>query len=431
MPHSKAVACRGKKRADRMAEVVAFEELDFPALVRPGDTVTWGQACAEPQSLTERLMAQRSAIGRFNVFMGASYSATPDPRYSDHVRFLSYAGTGTNRGLAKAGQLDILPCPYSRLPDLLRATVDVLLLQLSPADANGAHSLGLAHEYLVPLIDSARLVIAEINDQVPWVHGERPLGAADIDILVHTSRPPLEVLHGPPSEAEAAIAVRVAGLIEDGSTLQTGLGSLPEAVLARLDGHRHLGIHSGAIGDRVAALMEAGVIDNARKPIDTGRSIAGVMLASRRLFSFAHRNPAIDMRSTAYTHGADVIARLDRFVALNAAIEVDLSGQVNAEVARGIYVGAVGGATDFLRGAQRSPGGLPIVMLPSRAGQASRIVARLSGPVSIARADAGLIVTEYGVADLRRLPIGERVRRMIAIAHPDLRDDLEREASFL
>ena len=239
-----------------MADVVALDDLNFSGLVRPGDTVAWGQACAEPQSLTERLMAQRAAIGKFNVFLGASYATTPNPRYTDHVRFLSYAGTGTNRALAKAGKLEILPCPYSRLPSLLGSMVDVLLLQLSPAEAGGAYSLGMAHEYLVPLIDSARVVIAEINDQVPWVHGERALREADIDIMVPTSRTPLEVLHGPPSEAEGAIAERVAGLIEDGATLQTGLGSLPEAVLGRLTGHRHLGIHSGAIGDQVAVGYE-------------------------------------------------------------------------------------------------------------------------------------------------------------------------------
>jgi acyl-CoA hydrolase len=414
-----------------MADIVELDDLDFAGLIRLGDTVTWGQACAEPQSLTERLVARRKTIGPFNVFLGASYSGTPDSRYSDTIRFMSYSGTGTNRALVEAGNIDIFPCHYSRLPDILQSTVDVLFLQLSPADESGAFSLGLAHEYLVPLIDTARLVIAEVNDQVPWVHGERPLRGSDIDIMVHTSRPPLELIHKPASEAEQSIAERVAGLIEDGACLQMGLGSLPETILTRLGRHRNLGIHSGAIGDQVATLMEAGVIDNSRKPIDTGQSVAGVMFGSRRLFSFAHRNRAINMRSTAYTHNPDVMARLDRFVALNTAIEVDLTGQVNAEVARGTYVGAVGGAIDFLRGARRSKGGLPIVMLPSRAGTVSRIVSRLSGPVSTSRADVGLIVTEYGVADLRRLSIKERMRRMVEIAHPDVREGLQRDVSLL
>ena len=414
-----------------MADIVELGDLDFAGLIRPGDTVTWGQACAEPQSLTERLVAQRKTIGLFNVFLGASYSGTADPRYSDNIRFMSYSGTGTVRMLAKAGKIDIYPCHYSRLPDILQSTVDVLLLQLSPADENGAFSLGLAHEYLVSLIDSARLVIAEVNDQVPWIHGERSLRGSDVDIMVNTSRSPLELIHKPASEAEQAIAERVAGLIEDGASLQMGLGSLPEIILTRLARHRNLGIHSGAIGDQVATLMESGVIDNSRKRIDTGQTVAGVMFGSRRLYSFAHRNRAINMRSTAYTHNPDVIARLDRFVALNTAIEVDLTAQVNAEVARGIYVGAVGGAIDFLRGARRSKGGLPIVMLPSRAGTASRIVSRLSGPVSTSRKDVGLVVTEYGVADLRQLSIKERMRRMVEIAHPDVREDLQRDTSFL
>jgi acyl-CoA hydrolase len=151
-------------------------------------------------------------------------------------------------------------------------------------------------------------------------------------------------------------------------------------------------------------------------------------MGSRRLHEFAHRNPAVQFRSTDYTHDPQVLASIERFVALNSAIEVDLTGQINAETAGGVYVGAVGGALDFLRGAQRSKGGLPIVALPSTAGNASRVVARLSGPVSTPRSDAGIIVTEYGVADLRGLPVSQRIQRMIAIAHPEFREGLEREA---
>lgn len=417
--------------AKTITKKIAPHSLDLSAIVRPGDTVMWGQSTAEPLPLTQALMAQRRAIGHFSVFLGVTYSDTLKPEYADCVSFSAYCGSGGNRALAKAGKLDILPVHYSQLPALIasgRLKVDVLMLQLAPADAAGNYSLSMAHEYLIPALDAARVVIAEVNEQAPWTWGERPVRDEDLDYIVHTSRPPLELHHPDPGETELAVARNVAGLIEDGATLQFGLGALPEAILSALADRRDLGIHSGAIGDKAADLMQAGVITNARKSIDRGVAVAGVMFGSKRIQQFCHRNPAVQFRSNAYTHNAEVLARIERFAALNAAIEVDLSGQINAEIAGGVYVGAVGGALDFLRGAHRSKGGLPIVALPSAARKASRIVAKLSGPVSTPRSDAGIIVTEYGVADLRGAPLSERTRLMIAIAHPDFRERLEREA---
>ncbi|GLX02879.1 acetyl-CoA hydrolase/transferase C-terminal domain-containing protein [Microtetraspora sp. NBRC 16547] len=424
-----------------MSEVLdGIGRLDLTAYVRPGDTAVWGQACAEPLTLTERLIEQRAAIGGFRCFLGVTASGTIRPEHGDHVSFLSYCGSGGNRALHRAGVLDILPCHYSTLPDLIESgtlPVDVALVQLPPADAAGRHSLGLADDYLSAAIDRARVVIAEVNDQVPWTYGTRTLTGADLDVIVYTSRPPAEILRSEPGDAERRVAGRVADhvadLIEDGATLQLGLGALPEAIVARLAGRRDLGVHSGLIGDAVADLMEAGVITGARKTFDRGRTVTGALMGTSRLFGYAHRNPAIELRDTRRTHDPEVLAAHDRFVAINSAIEVDLSGQVNAEVAAGSYVGAVGGAADFLRGAARSRGGLPIVALTSTAktstGTVSRIVAKLSGPVSTSRADAGLIVTEYGVADLRGQPLEERRARMIAIAHPDHRPALEKECS--
>ena len=413
--------------AKTITQELAPQSLDLSAIVRPGDTVVWGQASAEPLPLTQALMAQRHAIGRFNVFLGVTYSDTLKPEYADCVTFSGYCGTGGNRALAKAGKLDILPVHYSQIPALIqsgRLKIDVLMLQLAPADAAGNYSFSMAHDYLIPALAAARVVIAEVNEQAPWTFGERPVREADLDYIVRTSRPPLELHHPQPGEAELGVARHVAGLIEDGATLQFGLGTLPEMILAALAGRRDLGIHSGAIGDKAADLMEAGVITNARKSIDRGVTVAGIMFGSRRIQQFCHRNPAVQFRSNAYTHNAGVLASIERFAALNTAIEVDLSGQINAEVAGGVYVGAVGGALDFLRGAHRSKGGLPIVALPSTAGKSSRIVAKLSGPVSTPRSDAGFIVTEYGVADLRGAPLSERPRRLIAIAHPDFREQL-------
>ncbi|MDB5954202.1 acetyl-CoA hydrolase/transferase C-terminal domain-containing protein, partial [Ramlibacter sp.] len=196
---------------------------------------------------------------------------------------------------------------------------------------------------------------------------------------------------------------------------------------------RDLGFHSGVMGDAAAQLVRAGVITNSRKTVDAGISVTGVLTGSRVLNALAHRNPAIELRSIAHTHGAAVLARLDRLVAINSAIEVDLTGQVNAEMAGGVYVGAIGGAADFLRGARAARGGLPVIALPSRTAGKDQptIVARLNGPASTARSDAAIVVTEHGIADLRALTLAQRVRRMIAIAHPQDREALELQARQL
>ncbi|HEX4111780.1 MAG TPA: acetyl-CoA hydrolase/transferase C-terminal domain-containing protein [Stellaceae bacterium] len=411
-----------------MTTTIELSRLDFRDWVRPDDMVAWGQASGEPLSLTEALMAQRHTVGPFKAFTGISLSPTPNPQFTDRVEFHSYHGGASNRRLVETRQLEILPCHYSQLPAVLAGKVDVLLLHLPPPDDGGNFSLGLSHDYVIALIDSTRTVIAEINDQMPWIHGERTIHAAEIDVLVTSSRPPLEMPLRAGDAADRAIAARVAGLIEDGATLQIGIGALPGAILVSLAGHRHLGIHSGAIGDTVAGLMESGAVDNARKGIDAGVTVAGCLLGTRRIWDFSNRNPRISLRSVAYTHDIFVLSGLEKFTALNGAIEVDLTGQVNAETLDGNYVGAVGGAVDFMRGAQRSRGGLPIIALRSRAGDKSKIVGRLGGPVSTARADAGVIVTEHGIADLRGRTIAERVKRMIDIAHPEDRDSLERAA---
>jgi acyl-CoA hydrolase len=249
----------------------------------------------------------------------------------------------------------------------------------------------------------------------------------EIDVLVHVSRPPPEYPMGPARGIEDSIADHIAGLIPDGATIQLGIGSIPSAVASRLRAHRDLGIHSGVITDAVADLIRAGVVTGARKSIDAGVVVTGFLMGSRGLIALAAGEPSIELRDTCYTHDPAVLAAQRQLVAINSATEVDLTGQVNSETAAGRYIGAVGGATDFLRGAARSDGGVPVIALPSTAGQASRIVARLGGPASQSRADAGVIVTEYGIADLRGLTLSQRQKRMLAIANPDHRAALEKE----
>ena len=404
------------------------------ALIRPGDTLWWGQATAEPLTLTRALVEHRHALaqgGRLRVFVGIGASDTLQPEQADVIDFFGYAAGGPHRRLAEAGVLDILPSHYSHLPGLIRAGVlpaDVVLLQVSPPDDQGRYSLGLAQEYLPAALERARVVIGEVNPAIPWTHGSIHLQASDFALLIDAEHPPLEQGRAAPGPVEQAIARHVAALIEDGATLQLGIGNLPEAVLAALHGHRDLGLHSGAVGDGIAALAEAGVLTNVKKSLDNGMGIGGILMGSEKVRRWAHRNPQFALRGTDYTHDPEVLAASHQLAAINAAIEVDLTGQINAEVAAGVYVGAVGGAVDFLRGAARSRGGLPIVALPATAKGKTRIVARLSGPVSTPRSDAGLIVTEHGVADLRGQTLSRRVRRLIDIAAPEHREDLERQA---
>jgi len=412
-----------------MARELSAQSLDFSTLLRAGDWVTWGQVAAEPTTLTEALLAQRERLPPISAFVGMSWGTPLEGAGDGAIRFFSYCGAAKNRTLEQAGRLTILPSSYLELPTVLASRIDVLMLNLAD-DGQGHFSFGAAHEYLVPLVDRARLVIAEVNEQTPWTHGERVLGHDDIDILVRTSRPLAEPPPAKPGEADDAIARHVAGLVEDGATLQIGVGALPETILSALSGHHDLGLHTGLVTDGVVDLIEAGMLTNARKTLDPGISIAGFAAGGRRLLDHLHDNRSFCFRQTAYTHGPSVLERLDRFTSINAALEVDLTGQINAEVAGGRYVGAVGGAGDFLRGAQRSRGGVPIVALPAtvtgRNGVTSRIVASLSGPVSTPRSDVGFIVTEYGVADLRGQTLLERRRRMIEIAAPQFREVLER-----
>jgi acetyl-CoA hydrolase len=374
--------------------------IDLASVIRPGDALLWGQACAEPQSLVEALVSQRARLGAVGCFLGSSYSGIVRPEHADHLRFSSYCGTGTTRALADAGVLDIVPAPYSRLGALIRGRqirCDVVMVQVSPPNARGEYSLGIGVEYLAPALQSARAVIAEVNRRVPWTHTEPLLRERDFALKVESSRSPLELRYRL-DETGRRIAAHAADFIPERAVLECGIGNLPNAVLAGLKGRTGLRMHSGAIPD-AAADLELASCDG------------GILIGSARLFEWARENSRVTLRSSDYTHGAATLARLERFVAVNSAVEVDYTGQANGELADGSYVGAVGGALDFIRAANQSPGGVSIMVLPAK-----RIVERLSGPVSVPRSEAGVVVTEKGAADLRGCSLRERERRMRAIS---------------
>jgi len=412
------------------------DALDLSALIRPGDHVIWGQGSGEPQTLTEALVAQRAKIGPMSVFLGSAYSDTLQAEHADFLHMRGYAAVGTMRRLTKAGVLNIVPCGVAMVSAYIAQGVigcDVALVQLSPPGPDGRHSYGVINDYIRAAVAKARMVIAEINDQVPWTYGEPGPDPDQIDYFIETSRPVLAQTPQPPGATDRAIAANLAHFIEDGSTLQIGVGGTPDAVMQLVGDRKDLGVHSGLLGDGWVDLVERGVITNARKPFDTGLSVTGYLIGSKRLFDFAHLNRSLALRPHSLLNAEATLAALPKLVGVNSAVEVDLTGQVNGEQIDDDYVGAVGGQVDYTRGAHRSPGGHAIIALPATAKRdsLSRIVAKLSGPVTTARSDVDVVVTEFGCAELRGQSIPERARRMIAIAHPDFREALEQAAQPL
>ena len=410
--------------------------LDLRAIVRPGDTVVVGEGAAEPQTLSEALVAQRADLGRIEVFLGVSVTSTFLPSHRDHLDFSGFCGAITNRRLLRAGCMDLIPCHFSQVGELFRSGLkrcDVALVQVSPPNERGEYSFALANDYMRAAIERARVVVAEVNHNAPQTPCEQPLLASEIDFVIETQRPLIEVPAAPAGAVEQQIARNVEAFIPDRATLQMGIGALPQAVLALLASRRDLGVHSGMIGDAVVDLMECGAVSNAHKGVDEGVTISGVLLGSSRLYRFVHRNPAFRLCPIAVTHGAAALARLRRLTSINSALEVDLSGQVNSEAFGNDYIGAIGGQVDYVRAAGRSDGGVSIIALPSTAGagRVSRIVAGLSGPVTTARSDVDMIVTEHGVAHLRGMSLKQRARALIAIAAPEHRDTLAAQSAAL
>lgn len=403
-------------------------DFTFDGLLRDGDLVVCGQTSAEPLTLTRRLAAHCAGPSRpVRIFVGTLFSDTFDEAPAS-ASFLSYGAIGRTVRLAERGLLDILPERYSSLPGLFssgRLRAGVVLLQAAEA-ADGTLSFSLSCDYVMQAARNARLVIVELNPWAPWTHGTPWPRDLRVDIRVRAEHPPLEVPRSRIDAVSAAIGRHVAALVPDGATVQTGVGSLPDATLDALRGHRHLGMHSGILGDAGIDLIRCGALDNSRKACDAGVSVVNTLCASADGYRYADRNPGIQVRHSDYTHGAEVLGRQALLHAINGALEIDLGGQANCETLRGRPQGGIGGLLDFTRAARQSPGGRAITVLPATAaqGKVSRIVPRLSGPATLGRSDIDVVVTEHGVADLRGASLAQRARRLIAIAAPQFRDEL-------
>jgi len=404
--------------------------LDVAAFINPGDGVWWGQGSAEPGPLVNTVLDAVDRVGPIRAFCGLTWNERLSGDLPELLTVISYGGLGQLRLLSRTGKLDVVPCHYSAIPRMFaqgQLPNDVGLVQVSPPGPDGTVTLGTGVEYVADAIPHTRTLIAEINQQMPATVGGPRLPLSAFAAFIETDRPLVEAPTRFPDGVDLRIADHVASIVEDGDTIQIGVGSLPSAVLDSLSGHSDLGFHSGMITDGVLALVEKGVITGARKEIDQGIVVTGAALGTAQAYGRLHEFP-VEFRPASYTHAPAVLSELRSLVSINSAIEVDLLGQVGAELARGVHIGAVGGQVDFSRAAALT-GSRSIIALRSTngSGEYSTIVPRLhSGVVTTARVDVDAVVTEHGVAMLTGCTVAERALRLIEVAAPEHREALER-----
>lgn len=442
---------------------------DAVGIVRSGHRVFVQGACATPTPLIEALVERGNQLNDVEIVHLHTYGPTPytDAKWKGHFLLRALFVAENTRAAVNAGRASYSPVFLSDVPALFapggQLPVDVAFIQVSPADAHGYCSLGSSVDVTWAAVDSATHVVALINPQVPRTHGSSFIHSSRLAHAVAWDKPLYEVERRTPDPIQTRIGEHIAEMVEDGATLQLGIGAIPDAVLQALSNHRDLGIHSEMFSDGVQDLVERGVITGARKALNRGKIVASFVVGSRRLLDFIDDNPMVEMRPSDYTNNSSIIRQFEHMVAINSAIQVDLTGQVCAESLGTTLYSGVGGQMDFLRGAALSPRGRPIIALPSTArvsssmrsdapgaqpfptfpaelgapetadGQVSRIVPLLSpgAAVTTSRAHVHYVVTEYGVAALHGRDLAERARSLINIAAPAFREQLEQAATSL
>jgi 4-hydroxybutyrate CoA-transferase len=402
--------------------------------VRSHDRVWIQSGCGTPSALVDALVARAGDLREVEVvhMMTLGNADYTRPEYEGRFRHRGlFLGANVREAVA-AGRADYTPIFLSEIEGLFESgamPLDVVLMQVSPPDAHGFVSLGTTVDCTLTAIRFARVVLAEVNEQMPRSHGDTFVHVSRISAFVETSRPLLEFHTDPFTEMHLRVARNVASLIPDGATLQTGIGGIPEAVLSCLGDKRDLGIHTEMCPDGVIDLIEAGVINGQRKSLHRGKAVLAFVLGTRRLFEFLHENPMFEFRSISYTNDPFIVAQNDRMVAINSALQVDLTGQVCADSLGTRPYSGFGGQIDFIRGAARSKGGVPIIALPSTAlhGEVSRIVPVLEPGAGVvtSRGDVHYVVTEHGIAYLHGKTLRERAAALIAVADPRYRGQLE------
>ncbi len=405
--------------------------------VRSGYRVWIEPGCATPVPLVEALVDRGPELRDVEVvhMMTLGEARYTRPEFEGHFRHNGLFMGPNVREAVQQGRADYTPIFLSEIEELFTSgamPLDVVLMQVTPPDQHGFVSLGTSVDCTLTAARCARHVIAEVNPRMPRTFGDSFLHVSKISAFVETSRPLVELHPEPSSDLQRRIARNVASLIPDGATLQVGIGGIPEAVLSCLGDRRDLGIHSEMCSDGVIPLIEAGVMTGDRKTLHRGKLVAGFVLGTERLFSFVNENPIFEFHPIRHTNDPFVVAQHDRMVAINSAMEVDVTGQVCSDSLGTKPYSGFGGQTDFIRGAARSKGGIPIIALPSTAkdGALSRIVPTLSPGAGVvtSRGDVHYVVTEHGIAHLHGKTLRQRAEALIAIADPKFQDELERAA---
>jgi 4-hydroxybutyrate CoA-transferase len=405
--------------------------------IKSGQRVILGHACGEPQVLTRAMVARAEELEKVEIVQRVAMgeSSYVNPEMEGHFRLNSLFGSAPTRKAIAEGRADFTPVFISEIPGLFltgKIPLDVAMVTVSPPDSHGYCSLGISIDYSIQAARAAKVVIAQVNPEMPRTLGDTFLHVTEMDYFV-PAREPLIVLEPPViGPAEKQIGMNVASLIDDGSTLQLGIGSIPDAILSFLHEKHDLGVHTELFSDGVRGLVESGVINGKKKTLHPGKVVSNFIMGTPELYHWVDNNPAINLYPEDYTNDPFVVARNYRMIAINSALEVDVLGQVAADTLGPLQFSGVGGQVDFIRGAARSPGGKSVIAFPATAkkGQASRIVSVLTrgSAVTTSRHDVQYIVTEYGIASLKAKTVKERMEGLINIAHPDFRAEIRKDA---
>jgi len=403
------------------------------ALIKSGDRVAVSHACAEPSYLLDAMVANKDSYENVELvhMVAMGKCAYAQPGMEKHFRHNALFVGSSTRDAVNSGRGDFTPCFFYQIPELFHTTLplDVALVTITPPDENGMVSLGVSVDYDYEAVMTAKTVIAQVNDQMPFTYGKL-IPVDKISWFVTHSAPIIELTPPHIGEIEEAIGSYCASLINDGDTLQLGIGAIPDAVLLFLKGKKDLGIHSEMFSDGVVELVEAGVITNRKKTLHPDKFVVNFLMGTRRLYDFVDHNPDVLVMPSDYVNHPMVVGQNDNLVSINSCVQVDLMGQVSSESIGLKQISGIGGQVDFIRGAAFSKGGRSIIAMPSTVkGKTSKIVPFLDkgAAVSTSRADVDYVVTEYGIAHLKGHTLRDRAQNLISIAHPDFRAELQTE----
>ncbi|NMM62306.1 acetyl-CoA hydrolase/transferase family protein [Clostridium sp. P21] len=398
--------------------------------IKSNSRVVVSIAAAEPTELIDALVENKENYENVEIVHMVDVG---ECKYAQEgmEKYFKYNSTfvGTNtRDAVNSGKAEFTPCFFCEIPGLFKdgyLPVDVALIQVSKPDKHGYCSFGISNDYTKPAADCAKMVIAEVNENMPRVLGDSFIHVSDIDYIVETSHPVMELKQPKIGKIERAIGEYCASLVEDGSTLQVGIGAIPDAVLLSLKDKKDLGIHSEMISDGVVDLVESGAINNKKKTLNPGKIVVTFLMGTKKLYDFVDDNPMVETYPATYVNDPTVIMKNSKMISINSCVEVDFMGQVCSESIGMNQISGIGGQVDFIRGANMCKDGKAIIAIPSTAakGKVSRIVPFIQKgtPITTSRTDVNYIVTEYGIARLKGKSLKERARALINIAHPDFR----------